>query len=83
MKTNHLPLSKIARLAQMPEAELLQSMKQAELITFNPETQHWEITPLGYELEVQVLHSPIRDIILLPEDFTPLIHYLQQSTPSP
>ena len=72
-----LPLSKVAQLSAIPEAKLQQALIEAALLQRHPETRQLEPTPLGYTLEIRTLHSPIREIILLPEDFNRLIDYLK------
>jgi len=71
-----LTLSKVALLSGISEAQLKKEMIEAELLHLNPETKQLETTPLGHELEIRSLHSPIREIILLPENFNQLIDYL-------
>jgi len=70
-----LPLSKVAKLADVSETELLNALIEAQLL-YRDEQQQLQPTPLGYEFELKTLHTPLRDITLLPEDFSALIAYL-------
>jgi len=77
--TQRRTLSKIAQLAQIPEKMLLQAMMEAELLYYDA-NQQLQPTPLGYEFEIRTLTTPIRNIILLPADFSALIAYLEKQT---
>lgn len=73
-----IPLSKVAKLANISETELLNALIEAQLL-YRDEQQQLQPTPLGCELELETIHTPLRDITLLPEDFSTLITYLEHS----